>query len=239
MPRSGANHDSDAGGAAIWLNGVTLRADASGALVWPERRTVIVADLHLEKASSFARHGALLPPYDTKVTLARLGKVLERHRAERVLCLGDSFHDCGAEDRLAAADAALLARLVASCDWWWIAGNHDPAPPSRLGGRVLAEATLGALTFRHVAASGPVAGEVSGHFHPTARLRLAVGQLKGKCFVSDGRRLILPAFGAFTGGLDVLDPAITRLFPAEFHVHVLARGRIVTAPRSRLGRAAR
>jgi DNA ligase-associated metallophosphoesterase len=212
------------------LNGAALLADPSGALVWPERRTLVVADLHLEKGSSFARHGALLPPYDTRASLARLADAAERHGALCVICLGDSFHDRGAGGRLSAGDAEHLARLTAGRDWLWIAGNHDPAPPPEFGGRIATEATIGPLVFRHAASPGPVAGEISGHLHPTATLRLAIGRITGKCFVADRSRLILPAFGAFTGGLDVFAPAIAGLFSEGFTAHVIARGRVTTVP---------
>jgi DNA ligase-associated metallophosphoesterase len=229
MPRSESSNTLP-GCAPLRLNGAALLADPSGALVWPERRTLVVADLHLEKGSSFARHGALLPPYDTRASLARLADAVERHGAEHVICLGDSFHDGRAGERLAGADAEFLAHLVAERDWLWITGNHDPAPPPEFGGRIATEATIGPLVFRHAAPPGPVAGEISGHLHPTATLRLPVGRITGKCFVADRSRLILPAFGAFTGGLDAFDPAIAGLFPQGFTAHVIARGRVVTAP---------
>jgi DNA ligase-associated metallophosphoesterase len=223
---------------AIALNGATLMPDASGALAWPSRRAVIVADLHLEKGSSFARHGTLLPPYDTRASLERLALVLRHHSAETVICLGDSFHDGAAVERLREDDAAFLARLVAAHDWVWIAGNHDPAPPGHLGGRILRELALGEIIFRHRALRDAARGEISGHFHPTATVRVRAGQLAGRCFVSDGRRLVLPAFGAFTGGLDVFDPAIVRLFPGGFRVHLIGRERVVAIPQARLAPAA-
>lgn len=225
---------ADPGPSAITLNGAILAADASGALVWPSRRTVIIADLHLEKGSSFARHGALLPPYDTRASLQRLALVLQRHRAETVICLGDSFHDGAAGERLSEPDAALLSRLIATHDWLWIAGNHDPAPPAQFGGRIVDEWTMSGIVFRHQAARGASSGEVSGHFHPTATLRLRAGRLAGRCFVSDDRRLVLPAFGAFAGGLDVFDPAIARLFPDGFRIHLIGRDRVVAVASSRL-----
>jgi DNA ligase-associated metallophosphoesterase len=218
----------------LHLNGTSLIADPSGALFWPEQRTLIVADLHLEKGSSFARHGVLLPPYDTRVTAERLSAVAQRHGAERIVCLGDSFHDGTAHERLDPADALFLSRLVAGHEWIWVAGNHDPAPPAEFGGRVTDALTLGPLVFRHAAISGAASGELSGHFHPTAKIVLRTGCLVARCFVADAQRIVLPAFGAFTGGLDVFDPAITRLFPQGFRVHALARGRVVTMGTERL-----
>lgn len=212
--------------AAFRLNGVELLADLSGALVWPARRTLIVADLHLEKGSGFARRGSPLPPYDTRATLANLAAVLDRYRPDRVVCLGDSFHDPEAGDRLSPRDRATLRRMTAAHDWIWIRGNHDPAPPAGLGGRAAAEETIGALRFRHEAAPGPVAGEVSGHFHPKIGLSVRGRQVGGRCFVEDGRRVILPAFGAYAGGLDARNPAIAGLFRDGFTAHLIGRTRI-------------
>jgi len=220
---------------AIRLNGALLQPEPEGALWWAEGRTLLVADLHLEKGSAFARRGRPLPPYDSAATLARLAALLRRLPAERVVCLGDSFHDAEAAARLGVAELADLRGLMSGRDWVWIAGNHDPAPPAALGGRVSEELVLGPLLLRHAAEAGPVAGEVSGHFHPKASVRHRLGRFTGRCFVSDGRRVILPAFGAYAGGLDVLDPAIARLFPEGFEVRLLARGRVRTFPRQALG----
>lgn len=220
---------------AIRLNGALLQPEPEGALWWAERRTLLVADLHLEKGSAFARRGRLLPPYDSAATIGRLAALLRRRAAERVVCLGDSFHDAEAAARLGAAELASLRALTAARDWVWIAGNHDPAPPAALGGRVAEELVLGPLLLRHAAEAGPVAGEVSGHYHPKASVRHRLGRFTGRCFVADGRRVILPAFGAYAGGLDVLDPAIARLFPEGFEVRLLARGRVRAFPRQALG----
>ena len=152
---------------------------------------------------------------------------MARHRPERVICLGDSYHDADAAERLSAIDGETIRRLAGAHEWIWVAGNHDPAPPADWGGRVEPEVTLGGLVFRHEAAADRMAaGEVSGHFHPKASVRLRVRRVTGRCFVSDGRRLILPAFGAYTGGLDVLDPALAGLFPKGFRIHLLARDRV-------------
>lgn len=226
------------GPAEIRLNGARLAADASGALLWPDRRTLVVADLHFEKGSAFAARGLLLPPYDTRATLARLESLIARHRPARVICLGDSFHDQGAGARLSAADRARLARLTGSCDWVWIEGNHDPEPPGDLGGRIEAELIDPPLAFRHRARGGragrSAAGEVSGHWHPKAAVHLPPKRISAPCFVTDGRRLVLPAFGAYTGGLNVLDPAVSGLFKADFRVHLLHRDRLYGFPRDSL-----
>jgi len=214
------------------LSGAGLRADPSGALVWPARRTVAVADLHLEKASALAgRGGGILPPYDSAATLDRLETVLARHRPATVICLGDSFHDSDGPGRLPAAEAARLRALTAAYDWIWIAGNHDPAPPAELGGRSLETLTRDGLVFRHAAVAAPESrGEVSGHFHPKAAVRLRGRRLAAPCFAVDQRRLILPAFGAYTGGLSVLDPALRGLLMPAARALLLARGQVRAFP---------
>jgi DNA ligase-associated metallophosphoesterase len=212
--------------AALRLNGVDLLADLSGALVWRDRRLLAVADLHLEKGSGFAARGQLLPPYDTAQTLARLADAIQRHEPETVICLGDSLHDGSAAERLGHADGERLAGLIRGRRWIWIAGNHDPAPPVDLGGMVREELTLGPLLFRHIAAAATSPGEVSGHFHPKAALSWRGRRVGGRCFIGDERRLILPAFGAYAGGLDVRDPAIAGLFGRRARIHILGQRRL-------------
>ena len=208
------------------LNGVALTADLSGALVWPAAETLIVADLHLEKGSGLARRGSLLPPYDSRATLRRLAEAIARYRPRRVICVGDSFHDRQASARLGAEDAATLAGLIAGRDWLWLTGNHDPAPPDRWGGRTVEEITVGPLVFRHQARPGRVAGEISGHFHPKASLSWRGRRVGGRCFVAGRERVILPAFGAYAGGLDVLEPAIADLFAGGFQALLLGPRRL-------------
>ena len=222
---------------SLVLNGADVALDPSGALVWPARRAVVVADLHLEKGSSFAcRGGAVLPPYDSAATLTRLAAVLARHRPDTVICLGDSFHDAGGPARLPPDVAARLRDLTAAHDWVWIAGNHDPAAPEGLGGRALDSLSLGPLTFRHEANSenAAVPGEVSGHYHPKATVRVRGRRIQAPCFLADSRRAILPAFGAYTGGLSVLAPALRRLVGTEARAHLLARDSVHTYPLARL-----
>ena len=204
-------------------------------LWWPARQTLVVADLHLEKGSGFAVKGALLPPYDTAVTLARLAHAIERLKPHRVICLGDSFHDGGAAARLSATDARTLTGLTGAHDWIWITGNHDPAPPADWGGRVTDDLVDGALVFRHQARPGSM-GELSGHFHPKASVSTRARRITARCFVGDGHRLILPAFGAYTGGLDVLDPAISGLLDRRFEAHLLGSSRLHSLPRAGLAR---
>ena len=217
----------------IALNGVRLVPDLSGALWWPERRTLVVADLHLEKGSSYDRHA--LPPYDSAATLRRLADVLARHAPETVICLGDTFHDRRAAERLPDVERQRLQAMAARHDWVWIAGNHDPAPPADWGGRVAEDLVMGPLLFRHAADPGQhAAGEVSGHYHPKASVRVRGRRVSARCFVGDGRRLVLPAFGAYTGGLDVRDPAIRGLFARGFRAHLLGRGAVHAYPGSAL-----
>ncbi len=201
------------------LAGETLLADISGALYWPTQRTLAVADLHLEKGSSFARNGQLLPPYDSRATLGRLAEVMELYRPERIICLGDSFHDMDAPDRLGAEERRMLASMVKGREWIWLAGNHDPGPR-------LDAFRAGPLVFRHEAAAMSEPGEISGHFHPKARLGVRGRGVGGRCFATDGTRLILPAFGAYAGGLDVTDEAVARLLTSPFQVLVVGRAKL-------------
>ncbi|WP_372398569.1 ligase-associated DNA damage response endonuclease PdeM [Azospirillum sp. HJ39] len=219
---------------ALALHGAALLADASGALLWPANGVLAVADLHLEKGSAFAARGRMLPPYDTRATLERLAALIARERPARVLCLGDSFHDRRAAERMDPADVERLRGLTAAvADWVWISGNHDPEPPQGLGGRAAAELSIGPLTFRHEAKPGAV-GELSGHLHPAAALALGGRRVRDRCFVHDGSRLILPAFGSFTGGLNVLDRAFDGLLAPGFEVLMTVRSRVYRFPCARL-----
>ena len=196
--------------------------------------TLFVSDLHLEKGSHFAARGQLLPPYDTRETLARLAPIFRRYAPAQVVFLGDSFHDRRAAGRMEAGDVARLRDLTGRVsDWLWVTGNHDPEPPEGFGGRILDELALGPLTFRHEAVPGAV-GELSGHLHPVAAVLVPGRRVRERCFASDGIKLILPAFGAYAGGLNVLDPAVSGLLAERFEVHLLARGKVHRFPRSRL-----
>jgi DNA ligase-associated metallophosphoesterase len=211
------------------VNGEELTPDPSGALWWRAERTLIFADIHFEKGSSYARRGALLPPYDTRATLARLTDVLIERKPARVIALGDSFHDGEAADRLDRPERSALYDLTRLTDWIWIEGNHDPRPPGWLGGTVANEIAIGGLIFRHEPQHTGQAGEVAGHLHPCATVSRRGRSIRRRCFISDGQRAILPSFGAYTGGLDVRDAAITSLFPQSYLTYVLGNRRVYAA----------
>lgn len=223
----------------MMLMGAMLLPDPSGALFWPKERTLVVADMHLEKAATLARRGAgFLPPYDTREALAVLEGLVRRHAPKRLIALGDAFHDAVAAQRLAEAEAARLRRLTAATDWVWITGNHDPVAPLHLGGRAEAELTVGPLVFRHEPTPGPRAdGEVAGHLHPKAAVSVRGQRVSRPCFVCDGHRLLLPAFGTFTGGLDVWEAPVRSLFRRDFSVTLTGRDKVHTFPAARLERA--
>jgi DNA ligase-associated metallophosphoesterase len=219
---------------AVQIAGAALAIDAAGALYWPEERMLIVADLHFEKGSSYARRGQFLPPYDTAATLARLTQLVARYAPRRIVALGDSFHDVGGGDRLGQADLAALLALQAGRDWLWIAGNHDPITPARCGGTALDELHLGPLVLRHAPQAGAVAGEIAGHLHPVARVAGQSGIVRRRCLATNGSRCILPAFGAYAGGLNLCDPAFAPLFQAsDVYAHVLGRTAVYRVPSRR------
>jgi DNA ligase-associated metallophosphoesterase len=199
----------------------------------PEEGTLVVADLHLEKGSSFARRGSLLPPYDTRTTLLALGGVIGRYDPRRVIALGDSFHDVGGPDRLDGADAEALAALQTGREWVWIVGNHDPSLPAAIGGDVLRELTIADLTLRH-APRGSETHELAGHLHPVGKVVRRGGGVRRRCFATDGRRCVMPAFGAYAGGLNVCDPVFRPLFPNGFTAHVIGGERLFTIGHSLL-----
>jgi DNA ligase-associated metallophosphoesterase len=216
------------------LAGITLVADPAGALYWPDERLLAVADLHLEKGSAFAARGVLLPPYDTATTLARLGRVVERYTPRLVVALGDSFHDGGGPARMHDISRVALKALQRGRDWLWIAGNHDPEPTDAVGGRFADVLALGALTFRHQPSPRACDGEIAGHLHPVARIARRGRAVSRRCFAGDGRRLVMPAFGAYAGGLNVRDRAIVSLFGAlSFTAHMLGTGRVYAVPAAR------
>jgi DNA ligase-associated metallophosphoesterase len=248
-----------AGVALVGILGVVVEAYPAGALWWADERLLVVADLHFEKGSSFARSGRMLPPYDTAETLARLSALVDRLRPRAVVALGDSFHDGEAAARLSPEHRAAIAALMAGREWVWIAGNHDPDRPAGLGGMVADALAVGPLTFRHAptapdsaatapggspagsAVSSPVSaasssnGEIAGHLHPSARVYGRGKSVRRRCFAGDGLRLILPAFGAYAGGLDVTDRAFAGLFaPETFRAFVLGDERVYAVGRRAL-----
>jgi DNA ligase-associated metallophosphoesterase len=211
-----------------------VTATPEGALWIAEAKTLIVSDLHLEKGSSFARNGQMLPPYDTHATLARVAALMDALTPEIVVSLGDSFHDRGGPARMQAQDRALLQALIARCDWIWVEGNHDGKSAETIGGVARDVLKIGALTLRHEPSSGETHGEIAGHLHPCARVTGRGRSVRRRCFATDGRRLIMPSFGAFTGGLNILDEAFTPVFPDGAHALVLGRARVVPAMQARL-----
>ncbi len=214
------------------LNGAELTLDPSGAVWWPERSTLVLADLHLESGPDSANGGRLLPPHGARATVKRLAVVLRRYRPRRVLALGAGYREDS--ERIEAANLAVLAPLTAEREWLWIAGDHDaPALPAP-GGPARAELALEPLVFRHRPAEGPAAGEVCGQLHPKAAVRVRGRRISGRCFVTDGARLVMPAFGAYTGGLDALDPAIAGLFEGQVRVYLIGRDTIYLFAAERL-----
>jgi uncharacterized protein len=218
----------------ITVAGVTLVADAAGALYWPEEKLLVAADLHLEKGSAYAARGVLLPPYDTAATLARLHRLIDRYTPRVVVALGDSFHDGGGPARMADTCRLALTALQRGRDWVWLAGNHDPDPAGNIGGHFADMLALGALTFRHEPSADAIEGEVAGHLHPLACIVQRGRALRRRCFAGDGHRLVMPAFGAFAGGLNVRNRAIASLFRArQFTAHVLGERRLYAVPAAR------
>ena len=216
--------------APIHLAGERLMLDPAGVLVWPEHGLLAVSDLHLEKGTAFARQGMLLPPWDTRATLDRLALLLRKYRPRIVVTLGDSFHDRGGALRLPAAEIARLRAMTEATRFVWVLGNHDPEPATQLGGDWVDEFSLGAIIFRHQGMEPAIrlesSGEICGHHHPKAAIAVRGGSQSRACFVADARRVMLPAFGAYTGGLDVTHPEIARLFPRGGRVFLLGRERL-------------
>jgi hypothetical protein len=210
--------------------GETFGATASGALFWRAEKALLVADLHLEKASWFARLGQFLPPYDSHATLTALAAEVERSGATRLFCLGDSFHDRFGCDRLPANARSLLTTLTSRLDWTWIVGNHDPGFADHCGGRIEDEVLLGPIVLRHEAVRDDPRPEISGHFHPKLRLNLKGRHVSRRCFVLSATKLIMPAFGALTGGLDAHHPEILGSVGANASALVPVSDRLLRFP---------
>ncbi len=229
-----ASHVPRRADATVAVAGITFVADCAGALFWPDEGLLAVADLHLEKGSAFAARGVLLPPYDTAATLERLAALIERYAPRLVIALGDSFHDGGGPERMADTSRATLTSLQRGRDWLWITGNHDPEPAENIGGRFAGTLAVGSLTFRHEPSPTAYDGEIAGHLHPQARIAQRGRAVSRRCFAGDGKRLVMPSFGAYTGGLNVRDRAIASLFGAlSFTAHMLGERRIYAVPASR------
>ena len=212
-------------GASLHFMGERLVLDPLGAVWWPAAGLLAVADLHFEKGSAAALRGQLVPPWDTRLTLDRLALLLRRWQPRTVVALGDSFHDAHGAARMAPGDAARLRAMTEEATWVWVLGNHDPRPPAGLPGIAASAWTEGPLTFRHEAQAG-AAGELCGHHHPKAAVVTRAGPVTRPCFVADPRRIMLPAIGAYTGGLDVVHPAIARLFPRGGRAFLLGQERL-------------
>ncbi|MCY7338581.1 MAG: ligase-associated DNA damage response endonuclease PdeM [Sphingomonas bacterium] len=185
-------------------------ASPDGALHWPAQAALLVADLHLEKASWFARLGQMLPPYDSHATLSALAHDIDRCGITRLYCLGDSFHDRFGCDRLPVAARDLLTSLTERLDWVWIVGNHDAGFIDHIGGRLAEEVEVAGVMLRHEAVQGDVTPEISGHYHPKLRLSMKGRHVSRRCYVATATKLILPAYGALTGGLDAHHPEILK-----------------------------
>lgn len=215
-------------GTVFMFAGVEMQACSDGALFVPAWSTLVVADMHLEKGSEFAGRGALLPPYDSRATLGTLARCIDGLNPTHVICLGDSFHDGDGPQRMSSDDHSRLRTLAEGRNWIWVAGNHDPLATGFVGGSISAETRIGPIVFRHEAQADMAQFEVSGHFHPKASVRVQGRRVSGRCFVMDDRRLILPSFGAYTGGLDVFHPALRELMDPVFYVHLVGRDRVHT-----------
>jgi DNA ligase-associated metallophosphoesterase len=218
--------NAECGGLRTRIGAAEALLRCSGALWLAAERALVVADLHLEKGSSYAARGQMLPPYDTRETLKRLAAEIEALTPAVVILLGDTFHDRRSEDRLAPDDAEALRELAHGRTLIWVVGNHDADGPRALPGQVLDELTVCGLTLRHEPQSGLQPGEVSGHLHPAARVKASRGSVRRRCFITDAGRLILPAFGAYAGGLNVRDRAFAGLFARTPLIGALGSARV-------------
>ncbi|MEQ1754076.1 MAG: ligase-associated DNA damage response endonuclease PdeM [Micropepsaceae bacterium] len=209
------------------LAGEELVADHKGALWWPSQQLLAFADLHLEKGSSYAsRTTQLLPPYDTRATLTIMHDVVDRFQPKRIICLGDNFHDREGPERLDALSREAIQKLMCGRRFVWIEGNHDAAAAASLGGESAISLQIGPVVFCHEPSKGEAPGEVAGHLHPVVTVNTRLKRLRRKCFATDGKRCVMPALGAFTGGLDIFDEAFADLFSSAFYTLALGRDRV-------------
>jgi DNA ligase-associated metallophosphoesterase len=210
---------------ALTIGGVTAELRASGAMWATEAGVLVVADLHLEKGSAYARRGQMLPPWDTRETLSRLSGEIAATSPKTVILLGDTLHDIEAVERIDEADARMLGEIAARTRLIWITGNHDHEGPQGLPGEAAADYRVGGLVFRHEPRRGADHAWAAGHLHPCARVKGRGGTVRRRCFVTDGARIVLPAFGAYAGGLNVRDSAYEGLFSKKPAAVVLGRER--------------
>ncbi|MBX3572717.1 MAG: ligase-associated DNA damage response endonuclease PdeM [Mesorhizobium sp.] len=226
-------YEAETFSAVAVIAGEEAFCDRRGALFFPDHGLLAVSDLHLEKGSAYARRGVFLPPYDTAETLTKLESVVADFDPRIVVSLGDSFHDRVGSSHMPSIFRDRLEKMMRGRDWLWVTGNHDPDAPENLSGTSVTEVVLGALTFRHEPTAGQFAGEIAGHLHPGARIVRQGKSVRRPCFASDGLRMIMPAFGALTGSLNVLDRAYTGLFDwRSFRAHVLGSERVYALNRS-------
>jgi hypothetical protein len=218
--------NSPCGSLRVGLASGEVMLRASGALWLAREGALVVADLHLEKGSSYAARGQMLPPYDTRETLDRLEAEVGATDARTVVLLGDTFHDRKSEARIAPADADRLRALASGRTLVWVVGNHDADGPQALPGEVADDLSLAGLTLRHEPSAGAAPGEAAGHLHPAAKVRAVRGTVRRRCFVTDGERIILPAFGAYAGGLNVRDQAFAGLFARPPLAGALGKARV-------------
>ena len=219
----------------IELKGHLALLDLTGAMYVPEHDALLVADLHFEKGSSFARRGMMLPPYDTRETLAALSDAVFRFNPKTVIALGDSFHDIGGPDRLGDEERTALAEVQQGRDCIWVTGNHDRILPDSIGGQVVEEVRLGSLTLRHEPMASEQA-EVAGHLHPVGKVVMRGRSTRRRCFLTDGHRCVMPALGAYAGGLNACDAAFKPLFANGFTAHLIGTERIFAIAKSMLCR---
>ena len=210
----------------ISLAGLDFIPDLSGALYVPDFQALLIADLHLEKGTSLARRGVHLPPYDTRESLRQLSAVIQSTKPQRLVFLGDSFHDGGARERIDADDLAALRAITSDTATIWITGNHDPRPPTDVGGKIVSEIALGPVVLRHEPQSlRPGMFEIAGHLHPAAAVEVRGHRIRCRCFIADARRMIMPAFGSYTGALSVKSEAFDGLFE-DFQVWMIGNQNI-------------
>jgi DNA ligase-associated metallophosphoesterase len=216
----------------VRIGDAIVAALPEGALWVEDGAALIVADLHFEKGSAFAKAGQMIPPYDTRATLERLAVLIEEHEPEIVVSLGDAFHDGGGPARMGEEERALLQALVRASDWIWVEGNHEGKSAETLGGVAREALQLGALMLRHEPTG--TTNEIAGHLHPSAKVAGNGRNVRRRCFVTDGECMVLPAFGAYAGGLNILDPAFMPVFPSGAAALVLGKDRVIPVMPERL-----